>query len=52
VNVYGQGMNVHCEDCHFSGYFLGNSIVDASGHITLHRCTVQVCVCVGGGGAC
>jgi hypothetical protein len=53
---FGRGTHIDCEDCHFSGYFLGSYCVDVSADITLHRCTVQVwsgllCVPVIHGGA-
>jgi hypothetical protein len=42
VSCTGPGASIHCEDCHFSGYFLGHACLAALAHVTLHRCTVQV----------
>jgi hypothetical protein len=41
------GARVHCEDCHFSGSYLGAACLFAGAHMTLHQCTIQV---RGGGG--
>jgi hypothetical protein len=46
VMGFGRGVHIHCEDCHFSGYFLGCCCVDVAADITLHRCTVQVGPCL------
>jgi hypothetical protein len=34
--------SMHCEDCHFSGYFLSGGCLHVGAHTTLQRCTVQV----------